>query len=200
VLKAAIVKACENLIKAEPDITDYDEQVGDGDCGITLSRGASAVRARVDSMGGDTDIISTILSIAEAIEDNMDGTSGAVYGIFFTALAAAMRSSERVSTLSELWPAAAKTALTKLQQATPARTGDRTVMDALEPFILALSEGSALAKAVSLARAGMEGTKGMQPAFGRAVYVEKTAWDLVPDPGAMGVVCILEGIRDAVLS
>ncbi|OAL51699.1 dihydroxyacetone kinase [Pyrenochaeta sp. DS3sAY3a] len=198
ILKAAVKMACKNLLEAEPVITDYDNQVGDGDCGITLARGATAVQARIDLSDDNTGAIQTILRIAEAIESNMDGTSGAVYGIFFTALAAALQSSGKGSTTAEQWSAAAKTALTKLQQATPARQGDRTVMDALEPFILAISEGCDLDKAVSLAREGMEATKGMRPAFGRAVYVEEKAWSLVPDPGAKGVLCIIEGIRDSI--
>jgi triose/dihydroxyacetone kinase / FAD-AMP lyase (cyclizing) len=38
--KAALTTALERLMKAEPDITNYDTIVGDGDCGIGLKRGA----------------------------------------------------------------------------------------------------------------------------------------------------------------
>ena len=35
--------ALHRLIKAEPDITNYDTIAGDGDCGIGLKRGAEAI-------------------------------------------------------------------------------------------------------------------------------------------------------------
>jgi dihydroxyacetone kinase len=38
--KTALTIALHMLIKAEPDITNYDTIVGDGDCGICLKRGA----------------------------------------------------------------------------------------------------------------------------------------------------------------
>lgn len=38
--KAALTVALKKLIAAEPDVTNYDTIVGDGDCGIGLQRGA----------------------------------------------------------------------------------------------------------------------------------------------------------------
>lgn len=38
--KSALTIALNRLIAAEPDITNYDTIVGDGDCGIGLKRGA----------------------------------------------------------------------------------------------------------------------------------------------------------------
>lgn len=37
---AAIQRACNNLISAEPEITHMDTIAGDGDCGLTLKAGA----------------------------------------------------------------------------------------------------------------------------------------------------------------
>ena len=50
--------------------------------------------------------------------------------------------------------------------------------------------------AVERARIGVEATKGMKAAFGRAVYVEEKAWSMVPDPGAEGVLCLVEGLAE----
>jgi dihydroxyacetone kinase len=38
--KSALVRALERVVASEPEITKYDEVVGDGDCGIGLKRGA----------------------------------------------------------------------------------------------------------------------------------------------------------------
>ncbi|RAL01121.1 Dak1-domain-containing protein [Aspergillus ibericus CBS 121593] len=92
------------------------------------------------------------------------------------------------------WVQAAGEALQALRQATSARAGDRTIMDALEPFITALQAGASAAGAVDAARAGRNSTQGMTASFERAVYVPEEGWSRVPDPGAAGLVCLLEGL------
>ncbi|KAK0118639.1 hypothetical protein ONS95_007520 [Cadophora gregata] len=193
--KSRVIKACKNLIDSEARITEADTIVGDGDCGITLARGAKAVLAYIDKSELSPIAASTLLGISNVIEESMDGTSGALYSIFFNALASALRS---LSTNSELgsseWGVVASSALSKLQAATPARQGDRTLMDALEPFIVSFEAGEGAEVALQKAKKGVEATKGMQAAFGRAVYVEESAWSQVPDPGAEGILCVLEGL------
>jgi dihydroxyacetone kinase len=39
--RTALTTGLNRLIKAEPDITNYDTIAGDGDCGIGLKRGAT---------------------------------------------------------------------------------------------------------------------------------------------------------------
>jgi dihydroxyacetone kinase len=188
--------ACENVIAAEPQITHFDTIVGDGDCGMTLARGAHAVLSFVNDPQLSSNASHTMLSLANVIEDNMDGTSGAIFSIFLAALASAIKSipSSKHGLDVQTWAIAAKSALSQLQLATPARQGDRTLMDALEPFVESFSSGETIDAAVMKARAGVEATKGMKAAFGRAVYVEETSWSVVPDPGAVGVLCLIEGL------
>ncbi|TVY93805.1 Dihydroxyacetone kinase [Lachnellula willkommii] len=194
--KRKVSQACKNVIAAEPRITHSDTIVGDGDCGTTLSRGAEAVLDFLNSNDVNPDALITLLHLANVIEDNMDGTSGAIYSIFFAGLASSLRTlSSSTHTLdSHTWGRAAKAAMSQLQLATPARKGDRTLMDALEPFIESFANGEGLEDAVAKAKSGVEATKGMKAAFGRAVYVEEKAWAIVPDPGAEGVLCLLEGL------
>ena len=158
---------------------------------MTLARGAKAVQSFLSSSSLTTDAVLSILHLASVIEDNMDGTSGAIYSIFFASLASALRSAPAGELSAESWTKVAVDALKQLQSATPARKGDRTLMDALEPFVEALQGGKGVKEAVEEARKGKETTKGMKAAFGRAVYVEESAWKEVPDPGAEGVVAIV---------
>lgn len=46
-IQAALIRALEGLIAAEPDITKFDTVVGDGDCGICLKRGAEGKNRHV---------------------------------------------------------------------------------------------------------------------------------------------------------
>jgi dihydroxyacetone kinase len=195
--RATISAGCQKLISAEPEITHSDTLVGDGDCGTTLARGATAVLSFLKTSNVKVDAVATMLHLVDVVENNMDGTSGALYSIFLTALASFLRSAKPGQLTSSSWAKAAAAALENLQKATPARQGDRTMMDALEPFIGSLVADGDFRKAVDLARKGVEATKGMKASLGRAVYVEDSAWGRVPDPGAQGVLYFLEGMESA---
>ncbi|CAK7236687.1 hypothetical protein SEUCBS140593_009703 [Sporothrix eucalyptigena] len=200
----AVAVAAANVISQEATITKHDRIVGDGDCGVTLARGAKAAASFAASLptAETTDAVTVFRNLTAVVENNMDGTSGALYSIFFAALTAALAQQTSGQVLGfKAWSAAVSEALARLQQATPARQGDRTLMDGLEPFVYALakSDGSpaSLTAAVAAAKAGVEATKGMKASLGRSVYVEASNWEAVPDPGAVGVLAILEGIVSA---
>jgi triose/dihydroxyacetone kinase / FAD-AMP lyase (cyclizing) len=119
-----------------------------------------------------------------------------VFAIFFTALSAALRDLDSSTSLN--WGTALETALSALGKHTPAKPGDRTIVDALFPFCRALSLGKTLEEAVREGKGGAESTRQMQAVLGRAAYVNLAAdWNggegLPPDPGAWGIAIILEG-------
>ena len=93
---AAIRRACEAVSKAEPELTEMDRIAGDGDCGLTLKSGASSKHSRFirkpsaeikkgilrrleqGHITGE-DVIQDVRVISDAVNDAMDGTSGALY-------------------------------------------------------------------------------------------------------------------------
>ncbi|KAK9245716.1 Dak1 domain-containing protein [Lipomyces tetrasporus] len=191
---SSVKLACEKVIAAEPLITQYDTVVGDGDCGYTLKRAAEAVLSFVTSSSGAiSPTVSTLVDLAETVENNMDGTSGAIFSIFLHALATAVSTCESVLD-EDGWGAASTEALKTLYAATPARPGDRTLIDALAPFVATLAAGKGVKNAAVAARKGADGTKGMNASLGRAVYVDAKGYDRVPDPGAVGVAELVEGL------
>ncbi|KAF2218002.1 hypothetical protein CERZMDRAFT_14124, partial [Cercospora zeae-maydis SCOH1-5] len=182
-IRARTTAACNALITAEPTITDYDTIVGDGDCGYTLRDGAKRVLTFISSSSASdkdfsTNLPSTLASLVSELEVNMGGTSGALYCIFLTALASSLASEESVAK-------ALKKALGELCKYTNARVGDRTMMDALIPFVetYAADEGK-VEEALEKAREGVEGTKRMEAKLGRSTYLDESATRGVPDPGA----------------
>lgn len=185
------------MIDAEQRITEHDALVGDGDCGITIARGAKAVMEYIESSAASDDAVKEVMALTNVLENNMDGTSGAIYSIYFAALASELRKADAGLLTQKAWILAAVGALDQLRDATPAREGDRTLMDALIPFVQALAADKSLSQAVTAARDGVKATKGMRASLGRSVYVEESAWSLVPDPGAEGVLSILEGLENA---
>ncbi|KAJ5729722.1 uncharacterized protein N7483_004230 [Penicillium malachiteum] len=202
-LLKSLERACNKLIAVEAEIDGFDSIVGDEDCGSTLARTARAILREMINKGDHTsdsgDIIQTLEVLAEVVENNMDGTSGALYAIFLNALAASLwdissKLPERRLVERSDWAQASGNALQAVRQATPATVGDRTVMDALFPFKESLQSGASVAAAISAAQAGRDSTKGMTASLGRAVYVPEQEWSKVPDPGAVGLVCLLEGL------
>jgi hypothetical protein len=175
------------VIKAEPIITEYDTIVGDGDCGYTLRDGAKQVLSFIANKDL-TQLPSTVASLVAELEVNMGGTSGALYCIFLTALAASLATEENV-------PVALQSALDTLCKYTKARMGDRTMMDTLIPFTETLvSSGGDAKPALEKAREGVEGTKKMEAKLGRSTYLDESATRGVPDPGAYGLLVLFEGM------
>lgn len=87
-------------------------------------------------------------------------------------------------------------ALVSLRKYTPAQPGDRTLVDALQPCIISLAEDENIGKAAKAAREGAESTRGMKASLGRSVYVGNIGD--TPDPGAIGVAVLMEGLAEVV--
>ncbi|KAK7044661.1 dihydroxyacetone kinase [Favolaschia claudopus] len=194
---AALQRACAALVAAEPEITRMDTIAGDGDCGLTLKAGAQAVE-KLTKEGSITgaDLVSDIVAIAKIAENDMGGTSGALYSIFFSALAQGIQATANgTSTVTpEVWGNALSAALNKLYTYTRARPPSRTLVDPLAAFIDAFKGG--FAEAVKAAAAAAEHTKDVEAKAGRSAYVDTSVLtrEKVPDPGAWGVKTILEAL------
>jgi dihydroxyacetone kinase len=73
----------------------------------------------------------------------MDGTSGAIYAIFLNALAywlSVQDTSAPSPVTAEKWAKALKGALESLGKCTPARPGDRTLVDSLQSLVQMMIE------------------------------------------------------------
>ncbi|KAI5949036.1 DAK2 [Candida theae] len=189
----------ENLLKEEPKITHYDTLVGDGDCGETLAAGANSILKALkdDSQFKKhlSDPVATLSQITEFVEDSMGGTSGGIYSIFLTALVQHLKVAEKVDheTVANAFHNALHEGLFKY---TKARIGGRTLVDTLQPFVDTFQDTKDLSKAVEAARKGCEETKNLEASFGRASYVDKKELEAeggIPDPGAVGLLALIQG-------
>ncbi|KAI9323429.1 dihydroxyacetone kinase [Dichotomocladium elegans] len=194
VLKKAICSACQSVIEAEPQVTEFDTKLGDGDCGTTLKTAASAILQDIPQMIPQS-CRKTIMGLADIIERSVGGTSSAIYCIYLNALGGALPKEEKGISI-RTWSQAAKNALDALETYTPAREGDRTLMDVLIPFVNTLHASHNFSEAVEAARRGAEKTRCMKAHMGRASYLSaddvKSA--AIPDAGAWGLKALLEGL------
>ncbi|QGF22936.1 dihydroxyacetone kinase family protein [Raineyella fluvialis] len=182
-VRAAIDVACQAVLDSETELTHLDQQVGDGDLGQALARGAYGWFD--DPIEGDASHLLRHLSwIARR---DVGGTSGALYAM---GLLRAAESLERGGDWGEAL-AAAVDGVAGLGAAAP---GDGTMLDALAPAATAWADGPAAV--VDAARRGAEATVGAVARRGRASYLGERAVGY-PDPGAIAVVRWLEAVVTA---
>ncbi len=198
--KKALEGGLQRLIAAEPEVTKYDTIVGDGDCGTGLKRGAEAILEMLIQTQLSDDAVLAIAQITRVVEGSMDGTSGALYAIFLNALAHGLQT-QSTSSITQItsreWASALQSSQSSLSNYTPAQPGDRTLVDALHPFVETLAKTGNVKEAAEAARKGADGTKGMKASLGRTVYVGGSGWQDVPDPGAHGLSEFLTGMAEA---
>lgn len=205
-LEKMLRTACEAIVVAEPDLTKWDTVMGDGDCGETLKTGATALLAALDSgLATSGSVVKVLLELEDIVESKMGGTLGGILGIFFVSLRAAV---ERNCSLASsqgavaVWGASLASALENLRRYTPAKVGDRTVMDTLIPFAEVIGRAG-FEGGVEAAVNGAEATKTMKPRLGRATYVgagSDQSQQLPPDPGAWGAMVAIRGLQEGLLA
>jgi len=198
-LERALRSACSAAIAAEPQITKWDIEMGDGDCGEAVVGMCEGILRKLDNGLCESGKIFHILDeIDEAVEE-IGGTLGAIIAISVAAYATNLRQAAAAQgdgfvVDEKVAGEAAGKALRNLVGYTSARQGGRTVMDTLIPFCEAF-EKDGFEKAVTAAEEGAKSTGGMKAKFGRATYVGDKAdtGDAPPDPGAMAAHIFLEG-------
>ncbi|KAG5978907.1 hypothetical protein E4U55_005772 [Claviceps digitariae] len=203
ILEIMLRNACEQLIEAEPDLTRWDTVMGDGDCGQTLKTGATSLLAALDQgLAKSGSVIKVLLELEDIVESRMGGTLGGILGILFVSLRNAVENNIDMAHHQgpvALWAKSLSIALASLRQYTPAKVGDRTVMDTLIPFAETMSQ-SGFREAVQAAVDGAESTRKMKPKLGRATYVGTAGLDaqeLPPDPGAWGAMVVIRALQSA---
>jgi dihydroxyacetone kinase-like protein len=157
-------------------LTELDAAVGDGDFGISLDRGFTAVQAELAAKP-PADIRSVFQNVAGILIRTMGGTAGPLLGTFF------LRAGAACADKSELAPADVvalfQAGVEGIQQRGKAALGDKTMLDALLPAVAAmrsaLDAGSGLAeileRGAAAAEAGMRETIAMQARKGRGSYL-----------------------------
>ena len=196
-------KAVDAMHAAVEENKDYlgriDAIAGDGDHGIGMSRGSkAAAEAATDSEGG----VETVLSAAgRAFSDKAGGTSGILWGLLLEGVGKGLGNTEAVT--AERLAGAVRSSAQHLQGFSKAELGDKTMLDALFPFVDTLvgqvDSGASLPEAWrSAAEAcwtAAEATAPLIPRIGRARPLAERSVG-TPDPGAVSLGLIVTAIGD----
>ncbi len=196
-IRAAVLAIATALEDAEAGLTALDAATGDGDLGLSLVRGAAALRALPD--GAWADAPTALAAMAGTLRRAIAGSSGPFYA---TALLRAARALPPRPDPAD-WAVALEAAVAAISELGGAQPGHRTMLDALHPaalaFRAALPGGGAspLAAAAKAAAEGAAATAAMRPRLGRASYLGDRALGHT-DAGAAAVAAWLAALEEAV--
>lgn len=201
-VKRVIETACSALIAVENELTELDRISGDGDLGISMRRAAEAVRDTANSYPLD-DVPATLKALGHTLRRVMGGSSGPFYGVLFLRCGNALQSADTGDLRA--WTDALDQGCRAISELGGAKPGDRTMVDALDPFVQSLTHSSetisreALMTAVNAAERGAEATAQMKPQLGRSSYLGERVLGH-PDPGAKAVAIWLRAAIHALVS
>ena len=197
-VKAMLLLACERIIAAEPQLSEADRNLGDGDHGLGMARGMNAAIEKLNAAEPES-VEKAFSTVGMAMMSSMGGASGAIFGTFF-------RNGGKALAGKETFDAAGLAAFLQagvdgVKQRGGAAVGDKTVVDAMEPAATKAGEVSAqpLSEAITAvaaaAEAGLEASKAMVAKFGRAKTLGEACIGF-PDAGAMSVTVIVNAMKD----
>jgi triose/dihydroxyacetone kinase / FAD-AMP lyase (cyclizing) len=189
ILGQAIEAACQALIRAEPELTELDRIAGDGDLGTNMKRAALAMLREVKSYPLDN-IPETLRELGHTLRRELGGSSGPLYAVLFFRSGNVLAASD--PTEAALWIEALDEGCRAVSELGGAVPGDRTMLDALDPFVKSLREAErdlsreTLLSAVKKSERGADSTSEMKPRVGRSSYLGDRVLGH-PDPGAKAV-------------
>jgi dihydroxyacetone kinase len=188
--KQAIEAACQALLAAEDELTEMDRVTGDGDLGVSMARGAKAVQDEVASYPLDN-APATLKALGHTLRRALAGSSGPLYGVLFLRCGSVLEASGTTGFVQ--WVEAIDQGCRAISELGGAKPGDRTMLDALDPFVRTLQQAvshkstqDAVLAAVEAAERGAEATAQMHPKLGRSSYLGTRVIGY-PDPGAKAI-------------
>ena len=199
----------QRLHEQATTLTQLDQAIGDGDHGINMDRGFTAIVAMLDAQpavngDGSGEAVGALLRQAgQTLIRTVGGASGPLYGTALLRAAAVYARAEEPSVADTV--AAMKAAADGVGSLGRSTTGEKTMLDALVPAVsaaqAALDSGrdhrAVLAAAREAAEAGAHSTIPMLATKGRASYLGERSIGH-QDPGATSAALLVAALADVI--
>lgn len=199
-IQDALAAVARRVAQSEPLLTEIDTIIGDGDHGIGMREGFSALHEML-LQNQYQNCYDLFRDVGQLLVRVMGGASGVIFGTLFTGGHEVVRDKEALSAddLIAFFSLGAGAIMRRGR----AGAGDKTMLDALLPAIDAMRAARTetadvkkiLSAAASSAAAGAEATKDMLPRIGRSKNFREKALGY-PDPGAISVQIIFEAFAE----
>jgi len=198
-VKSAFSRAADALRENSDYLVELDQQLGDGDLGITALKIAGALDEHLSQNQNESDIGKFIMGAGMKINSAAPSTMGSLLAIALMRMGKTAKDHNEIDdkTLAEMLGAATSA----IQEKGKAKLGDKTILDALIPatnaFADAINQGKTLQEAGKLmldaAEAGLESATPLRSQVGRASWVgDRTEGKI--DPGCALLVCVIKGL------
>ena len=194
-LEARIISACENVIAAEPELTEIDSKFGDADHGLTMHKIAAAIKNSVTESAGD--IKEMLDDAAMAVMGLNGGSAVPLWNSWLDGMQEGAPEADEVDVAGV--KAMFASAFEALDDMSGAKVGDKTMMDTVIPASEAIASyvGDSVSELFSIAaeaaKKGAENSKNFVSKFGRAkTFGAKTIG--TPDAGATSMAKFFEGL------
>jgi dihydroxyacetone kinase len=189
------------LVARQDELGRLDSIAGDGDHGIGMTRGSTAaVQAAREVAAEGAGARTTLAAAGAAWSEQAGGTSGALWGAALTAFGAVL-GDERGCRPGAVVEACAAS-LEAVRRLGGAQLGDKTMVDAMQPFVESL-QGSAAdlptswGAAVLAADQGARSTAGIVARLGRSRPLGEKSLG-TPDPGAVSFVDVVRAVGSVI--
>ena len=202
VARRAVAALSATVEEHKEELGRLDAVAGDGDHGIGMSRGAKAAAEAAGTTAEAGGGVQTVLAAAgSAFGDKAGGTSGILWGLLLDGIGQQLGDADAVT--DEAVARAVQSSTTRLQEFSKAQLGDKTMLDALFPFVDALvgavDGGTPLAQAwrdaATKATEAAQETSTLTPKIGRARPLAERSVG-TPDPGAISLALIVTAVGD----
>ncbi|MBS0424778.1 MAG: dihydroxyacetone kinase family protein [Proteobacteria bacterium] len=200
IVLAALKAALEAIEAQQDELGRLDAIAGDGDHGIGMQRGlTAAVEAVGTAIAAQAGAGAALIAAGDAWSDRAGGTSGMLWGVILRNLGNAVGDESKPDTA--MIATGVATALQAVIDLGKAQLNDKTLVDVLHPFSIALmkstTQGLSMAEAwtaaAEIAGQSAEATKNLIPKIGRArPHADKSIGN--PDPGAVSMALIIDAV------
>ena len=199
VIRRAIDAMTEAVLVNEGELGRIDAVAGDGDHGVGMARGSRAARAAAEATDAAAGAGTVLGAAGDAFGDKAGGTSGILWGILLSAIGASFGNTDEIT--AERVGVAVRHGAETIQRVGKAELGDKTMLDALLPFVDALdaelksadSLQAAWSAAAAVAVEAAAATASLVPKIGRARPLAERSVG-TPDAGATSMGLILTAV------
>jgi len=200
-LAAVLSLTFARLANSSDELRELDAAVGDGDLGITVTKGAAAVCLRLSELAPDVLPGDVILATAEAFGAANPSTFASLVSSGLVTGVQTVNGLQEVSTPEIV--ALGKAAAATIMRRGKSSVGDKTLLDALVPSLdaaeLHAGDGAvALKAAIAAAAFGIESVTGIAASKGRAAWAAERGIG-IPDAGATAYLRFLDALNYAMI-
>jgi dihydroxyacetone kinase-like protein len=194
-----LIDAMVEAVVAEAEqLSELDRAIGDGDHGVNMLRGFTAIADKRDELGA-LPLGASLEAMGKLLVMNVGGASGPLYGSLLMAMGRASAAHASPGVMIEEGVGAVK-------KRGKSDRGAKTMLDVLVPVQLAWAQAQAeglglpeaLARVRRAAREGLESTRPLMATKGRAAFLrERSVGHL--DPGACSSCLLVNAACDALM-